>query len=101
VDHHRNSGNPVAAWLFRAEHKSKLPANRQLDPYFDRYRRHTHRFEPVGDRLEPRFVENRRSDQIGCLSMHNTRKEISNVVHNRNSSNNTVCDWLLAIKPTT
>lgn len=51
MDYHRNSGNTVAAWLFRSEHKSKLPANRQLDPYFDRYRRLTRRFKPVGDRL--------------------------------------------------
>jgi hypothetical protein len=63
VDHHRNFGNPVVARLFRSEHKSKLPANRQLDSYFDRHRRHTRRFEPVKDHIDPRFVENRRGGQ--------------------------------------
>jgi hypothetical protein len=37
----------VILWpLFRSEYKSKVPAHRQLDSYFDRYRRHTHPIEP-------------------------------------------------------
>ena len=67
MDYYRNSGSTVAAGLFRSEHKFKLPADRQLDPYFDRYRRHTRRFEPVGDRVNPRFVENNRGSQTDCL----------------------------------
>ncbi len=46
VDYRRDSSNTVAARLFRSEHKPKLPANRQLDPYPDRYRRHTRHIEP-------------------------------------------------------
>ena len=56
VDYHRNSNNLVANRLFRSEHKSKLPANRWLDPYFDRYRCHTYHIARVGDRLIPRFT---------------------------------------------
>ena len=63
MDHYRNSGHPVAARLFRWKHNSKLPAHRQLDSRSDRYRRHTRRFEPVKDHIDPRFVENRRGGQ--------------------------------------
>ena len=38
----RSSNNPVATRLFWPEHQSKVPANRRLDSYLDRYRRHTH-----------------------------------------------------------
>jgi hypothetical protein len=41
VAYHRNSICIVATRLFRSEHKSKIPANRQLDSHADRYRRHT------------------------------------------------------------
>jgi hypothetical protein len=37
VDYHRSTTNIMAARRFRAEYKSKLPKDRQLDPYFDRY----------------------------------------------------------------
>jgi len=47
VDYHRNSNHPVAARLFRSEHKSRLPANRRLDSYSDRYRRHPHHITPL------------------------------------------------------
>ncbi len=57
MDHHRNSGNLVAARLFRTEHKSKLPAHRQLDSHSDCYRRDPHRFEPVRGHIDLRFVE--------------------------------------------
>jgi hypothetical protein len=40
VDNHRNPGNPVAARLFRTQYKSKLSANRRLDSYSNRHRRH-------------------------------------------------------------
>jgi len=49
VDYHRNSSNTVAARLFRSEHKSKVPAHRQLDPRSDRYRRHNHHSAPPWD----------------------------------------------------
>lgn len=49
VDNYRNSGRFVATRVFRPEYKSKLPANRRLDPYFDRNRRHTRHFESVRD----------------------------------------------------
>jgi hypothetical protein len=42
VDHHHNSGNPVAARLFRWKHKFKIPENRQLDSCSDCRRHHTH-----------------------------------------------------------
>ena len=58
MDYRRNSTNPVAARLFRREHKSKLPENRQLDPYFGRRRGHPRYFEVVGDRVNPRSIEN-------------------------------------------
>jgi hypothetical protein len=51
VDNHHNSGNIMAARLFRSEHKFKLPENRQLDPYSDRYRRHTPNIEPAWDSM--------------------------------------------------
>jgi hypothetical protein len=69
VDNHRNFGSAVVARLFRSEHKPELPANRQLDPYFDRYRCHTRRFEPVGDHVNPRFVENMKG-QPDRLPLH-------------------------------
>ena len=58
MDYRRNSRNPVAARLLGWKHKPKLPENRQLDPCFDRYCRHPHHFETVGDRLvlDPRFA---------------------------------------------
>jgi len=37
----RSSNHPVATRLFRPEHQSKIPANRQLGSYADRDRRHT------------------------------------------------------------
>jgi hypothetical protein len=46
VDYHRNTFRTLAARLFRSEHQPKVPANRQLDPRIDRYRRHTHHSEP-------------------------------------------------------
>jgi hypothetical protein len=52
VDYHRDSGNPVAARLFRSGHKSKDSTNRRLDPYFDRFCRHTHRIERVEDHID-------------------------------------------------
>jgi len=42
MDYYRDSSNPVAARLFWFERKFKIPKNRQLDPYSDRYRHHTH-----------------------------------------------------------
>lgn len=59
MDYRCNSINPVAARLFRSEHKPKLPANRRLDPYSDRHRGDSRYFEVIGDRLvlDPRFVE--------------------------------------------
>ena len=64
MDHHRNFGNPVAAWFFRSEHKSKIPAHRQLDSRSDRDCRHTRRSEPVRGHIDLRFVVKiRRSGQ--------------------------------------
>src|SRR5512147_1610927 len=60
VDYHCNSSNPVAARLFGWEHKSKLPENRQLDPYSARYCPHPNRSKRAGDHLVLRFFENRR-----------------------------------------
>lgn len=57
MDYHRNSGNLVAARLFRSEHKLKLPTHRQLDSHPDRSRRDTRRFEPGRDYINLRFVE--------------------------------------------
>ena len=75
VDYRCNSINPVAARIFRSEHKPKLPANRQLDPCSDRHRSDPRYLETVGNRLvlDPRFVENRRGGQAGCLSLHIAR----------------------------
>ena len=41
MDYYRDSSNPVAARLFWFERKFKIPKNRQLDPYSDRYCRDT------------------------------------------------------------
>ena len=41
MDDRLNSSCLVADRLFRPEHKSKLPANRELDPCTDRNRDHT------------------------------------------------------------
>ena len=49
MDYHRNSNNTVVARLFRSEHKSKLPAHRQLDPYSDRNRRNNPHITPTWD----------------------------------------------------
>ena len=57
MDYHRNSGNLVAARLFRSELKLKLPTHRQLDSYPDRSRRDTRRFEPGRGHIDLRFVE--------------------------------------------
>jgi hypothetical protein len=46
VDYRRNSRDPVAARLLRAEHKSKLPANWRLDSYSDRRRCDPHHIAP-------------------------------------------------------
>jgi hypothetical protein len=46
VDYHCGSSNPVAARLFRPEHQSKIPANRQLDSHAARNRGNTRRIEP-------------------------------------------------------
>ena len=51
VDYHRNSSNPVAARLFRSEHKSRLPSNRRLDSHSDRDRRHPYHIAPAGDNV--------------------------------------------------
>ena len=67
VDYHCNTSNPVAARLFRREHKSKFSENRQLDPYPDRYCRHPHYFAGVGNRVGPSPVENTRGDPHGAL----------------------------------
>ncbi len=59
VDYHRNSSNPVAARLFRSEHKSRLPANRRLDSHSDRYRSHPHHITPAGYNVNiSRLLEN-------------------------------------------
>ncbi len=50
MDYRRNSHHPVAARFFGWKHQRKLSENRRLDPYFDRYRRHPHHFETIGDR---------------------------------------------------
>jgi hypothetical protein len=42
MDNNYRSGYSVAARCFRWEIKFKLPEDRQLDPYSDRYRHHTH-----------------------------------------------------------
>jgi hypothetical protein len=57
VDNHRNSINPVAAWLFWPEYQSKLPSHRQLDPYPDRYRRHTRHLEPASRYINIKHVD--------------------------------------------
>jgi hypothetical protein len=73
VDYHCNSGNLMAARLFGWEHKSKLPENRQLDSHSARCCPHPHRSERAACHLDPRFVENRRGGQIGCLFRRNIR----------------------------
>ena len=50
----------MAVGLFGGEHQSKLPEDRQLDPYPDRYCRHPRYSEPVGDHIDPCFVEDSR-----------------------------------------
>jgi len=45
MGYHRSPSNPVATWLFRSEHKSKIPTNGQLGSHSDRYRRHTPHIE--------------------------------------------------------
>jgi hypothetical protein len=99
VDYHRNSGNSVATRLFRPEHKSEFPANRQLDTHSARSCRHPLRFKSVGDHLDQRSAENRRGGPVGRLSIFNTRKEISNGIHYYHRTDRTVHYWLLAIKP--
>lgn len=69
MDYHRNSSSAVVARLFWSEHKPELPENRQLDPSFDRYRCHSRRFEPVGDRVNPRYVENMKGQPV-WLPLH-------------------------------
>jgi hypothetical protein len=101
VDYRRNSGNSVAARLFRSEHKSKFPANWQLDPYFARNCCHPHRSKPAGDHLAQRFAEKRREVGLsGRLSMFNSRKEISNGIYHYRSTDRAVHYWLPEIKPT-
>ena len=46
VGYHRNSGNPVAARLFRSGRNSKPPALRPLGSHSDRYRYHPHHIGP-------------------------------------------------------
>jgi hypothetical protein len=41
VDYHHYPVNPVAAGLFWTQSLLRLPGNRRLDPYTDRYRRYT------------------------------------------------------------
>jgi len=74
VDHHRDFDNLVAPRVFRSADKSKLSADRRLDPHSDRYRRHPHRFAPVRDCLDPRFCENRRGGLSGRLFMQIIKK---------------------------
>jgi hypothetical protein len=74
VDYYRDSGNPVAARLFRPEHKSKDSTNRWLDTYFDRYRRHTRCIEPVGGGVDLPSVENRSGSQTGYRSYNMVTK---------------------------
>jgi hypothetical protein len=58
VDYRRDSGNLVAARLFRSEYKSKLSEDRQLDSYAARNCCHTRRIEPPWSdlKLEPGVV---------------------------------------------
>jgi hypothetical protein len=42
MDYRHRSGSTMATRRFRWENKFKLPEDRQLDPYSDRYRHHTH-----------------------------------------------------------
>jgi hypothetical protein len=76
VDHHRDPGHPVAARLLRPKHQPELPANGQLDPYFDRDCRHPRHIARAGDRLAPRFIRVQKGQPPGRLFTHNTRKEI-------------------------
>jgi hypothetical protein len=57
VDYHRNSNNPVAAWLFRWQHQSKFPENRQLDSHPARYCHNPSHSEPVRDHLDLRLLK--------------------------------------------
>ena len=47
MDNHHYSARPVAAWLFRPEHKLKDSTIRELDPYSARYCPHPRRIEPA------------------------------------------------------
>ena len=46
MGNHCNSVYIVVTWLFRSEHKPKIPANRRLDPHPDRCCRYTRGIEP-------------------------------------------------------
>jgi hypothetical protein len=74
VDYRCDPDRLVASWFFRAEYKFKLPADRELDSCFDRYRRHPHRLAPVGDCLDPRFCENRRAGLTDRRLVQTTQK---------------------------
>jgi len=51
VHHYRNFDHPVAARLFRFQHKPEFPENRRVDPHFDCSRCHPHHPKPIRDHL--------------------------------------------------
>lgn len=51
MDNHRNFIRAMAARLFWPQDQSKIPANRELDPCFDRYCHYSGCATPVGDSL--------------------------------------------------
>ena len=52
VGNHRCTDSPEAAGLFRRQNQSKVPINRRLDPYADRYRHHIGYSEPVAHHID-------------------------------------------------
>jgi hypothetical protein len=82
VDYHRNSNHPVVARFLGWKHQPKLSENRQLDPCFDRYRRHPHRFETIGDRriLDPRFASKQEGQPERLPLRSQYREQISNEI---------------------
>ena len=65
VDYHRNPSHPVAARFPGRKYKPKVPAYRQLDPCFARYRSRPGRIERIGNCLGLHFVEIRSGQPTG------------------------------------